>query len=107
MVTDGQMSGLVNKGLVVAEVSPEGAVGGPLGLVRDGDIISVDVDARTIDLEVREAELAERRAALPATPRRPAAAGFGLRPHGTPTRAGGDPGRVTGRRPGPWWRNIR
>ncbi|MGN9786029.1 dihydroxy-acid dehydratase [Nonomuraea sp. ZG12] len=66
VVTDGQMSGLVNKGLVVAEVSPEGAVGGPLGLVRDGDVISVDVDTRTIDLEVPEAELAERRAAFPA-----------------------------------------
>jgi dihydroxy-acid dehydratase len=66
VVTDGQMSGLVNKGLVVAEVSPEGAVGGPLGLVRDGDVISVDVDARTIDLEVPEAELAERRAAMSA-----------------------------------------
>ncbi|MCA2180839.1 dihydroxy-acid dehydratase [Nonomuraea glycinis] len=66
VVTDGQMSGLVNKGLVVAEVSPEGAVGGPLGLVRDGDVITVDVDTRTIDLDVPEAELAERRAALPA-----------------------------------------
>jgi Dihydroxyacid dehydratase/phosphogluconate dehydratase len=71
VVTDGQMSGLVNKGLVVAEVSPEGAVGGPLGLVRDGDMISIDVDARTIELEVSEAELAERRAALPATPAPP------------------------------------
>jgi dihydroxy-acid dehydratase len=66
VVTDGQMSGLVNKGLVVAEVSPEGAVGGPLGLVRNGDVISVDVDARTIDLLVDENELAVRRAQLPA-----------------------------------------
>lgn len=65
MVTDGQMSGLVNKGISVAEVSPEGAVGGPLGLVQDGDIISVDVAARTIELEVPEAELARRRAELP------------------------------------------
>ncbi|MBX6355234.1 MAG: dihydroxy-acid dehydratase [Micromonosporaceae bacterium] len=65
VVTDGQMSGLVNKGLTVAEVNPEGAVGGPLGLVRDGDIISVDVDARTIDLAVGEDVLAERRAQLP------------------------------------------
>jgi dihydroxy-acid dehydratase len=64
MVTDGQMSGLVNKGLTVAEVSPEGAVGGPLGLVRDGDIIRVDVDARTIDLDVDQGVLAERRAEL-------------------------------------------
>jgi dihydroxy-acid dehydratase len=45
-------------------VSPEGAVGGPLGLVRDGDVISVDVHARTIDLHVPAAELAERRAQL-------------------------------------------
>jgi len=62
VVTDGQMSGLVNTGLVVAEVSPEGAVGGPLGLVEDGDLIHVDVEARTLDLAVPEAELEERRA---------------------------------------------
>jgi dihydroxy-acid dehydratase len=70
VVTDGQMSGLVNKGLSVAEVSPEGALGGPLGLVEDGDTISVDTDARTIELEVPEAELARRRARLgpPAPP---------------------------------------
>jgi len=65
VVTDGQMSGLVNRGISVAEVSPEGAVGGPLGLVRDGDIISVDVDARTIDVDVPSAELGQRRAELP------------------------------------------
>ena len=44
VITDGQMSGLVNGGLVIAEVSPEGAAGGPLGLVRDGDLISIDVE---------------------------------------------------------------
>jgi len=65
VVTDGQMSGLVNKGLTVAEVNPEGAAGGPLGLVRDGDIISVDVDARTIDLDVPEEVLTQRRAQQP------------------------------------------
>jgi dihydroxy-acid dehydratase len=64
VVTDGQMSGLVNKGLVVAEVAPEGALGGPLGLVEDGDVISIDVEARTLDLEVPEEELAARRARL-------------------------------------------
>jgi dihydroxy-acid dehydratase len=68
VVTDGQMSGLVNKGLVVAEVSPEGAIGGPLGLVRDGDVISVDVDARTLELEVPADELETRRAELPPLP---------------------------------------
>ena len=65
VITDGQMSGLVNGGLVIAEVSPEGAAGGPLGLVRDGDLISIDVDARTVDLEVEAGELAARLAALP------------------------------------------
>jgi dihydroxy-acid dehydratase len=65
VVTDGQMSGLVNKGLTVAEVSPEGAVGGPLGLVHDGDLIRVDVDARRIDLSVPDDVLAQRRAQLP------------------------------------------
>jgi dihydroxy-acid dehydratase len=64
VITDGQMSGLVNGGLVVAEVSPEGADGGPLGLVRDGDIISIDVDARAIELEVDPGELDRRRAGL-------------------------------------------
>jgi len=70
VITDGQMSGLVNGGLVIAEVSPEGAAGGPLGLVRDGDLISIDVNARTVDLEVEAGELAARRTALPplATP---------------------------------------
>jgi len=66
VITDGQLSGLVNKGISVAEVSPEGAAGGPLGLVRDGDLISVDLEARTIDLHVADDELARRRAALPA-----------------------------------------
>ena len=65
VITDGQMSGLVNGGLVVAEVSPEGASGGPLGLVRDGDMISIDVNARTLDLAVPPAELDARRAAVP------------------------------------------
>ena len=43
VVTDGQLSGLVNKGIVVGEISPEAAAGGPLGLVRDGDLIRIDV----------------------------------------------------------------
>ena len=51
-VTDGQLSGLCNKGLTIAEVSPEAGVGGPLSLVRNGDRIAIDVDARTLDLEV-------------------------------------------------------
>jgi dihydroxy-acid dehydratase len=46
-------------------VSPEGAAGGPLGLVRDGDLISIDVNARTVDLEVEAGELAARLVSLP------------------------------------------
>jgi dihydroxy-acid dehydratase len=65
VITDGQMSGLVNRGISVAEVSPEGAAGGPLGLVEDGDMISVDVTGRRIDLEVAEDELARWRERLP------------------------------------------
>lgn len=63
MLTDGHLSGLVCKGLVVAEVSPEGAVCGPLALVADGDTITIDLDTRRCDLEVDEAELERRRAA--------------------------------------------
>ena len=61
-VTDGQLSGLCNKGLTVAEVSPEAAVGGPLGLVEDGDIVTIDVDRHWLALEVAESELVRRRA---------------------------------------------
>ncbi|MGY1838767.1 MULTISPECIES: dihydroxy-acid dehydratase [unclassified Modestobacter] len=62
LVTDGQMSGLVNTGTVVGEVSPEAAVGGPLALVEDGDPIVIDLVRRRVDLEVPADEL-ERRAA--------------------------------------------
>ncbi len=60
-VSDGQLSGLCNKGLTVAEVSPEAAVGGPLSLVENGDRINIDVDRCALDLEVPEPTLLERR----------------------------------------------
>lgn len=63
MLTDGHLSGLVCKGLVVAEVSPEGAVCGPLALVQDGDTITIDLDTRRCDLEVAAEEMERRRAA--------------------------------------------
>ncbi|URN00797.1 dihydroxy-acid dehydratase [Actinomadura madurae] len=62
VVTDGQLSGLVNKGIVVGEVSPEGALPGPLGVVADGDRIAIDLDVRRVDLLVDERELARRHA---------------------------------------------
>ena len=70
VVTDGQLSGLVNnsglvnKGLVVAEVQPEWAEGGPIALVEDGDVIAIDVASKRLDLEVGGDELARRRAAF-------------------------------------------
>ncbi|HEV7627654.1 MAG TPA: dihydroxy-acid dehydratase, partial [Streptomyces sp.] len=64
VVTDGQLSGLVNKGVVVGEVSPEAADGGPLALVHDGDTIAIDLSSRRADLHVPDAELALRREAL-------------------------------------------
>jgi len=60
-VSDGQLSGLCLKGIMVAEVSPESAIGGPLALVENGDTIRIDVDARVLDLDVPEPELATRR----------------------------------------------
>ncbi|WP_172294640.1 dihydroxy-acid dehydratase [Pseudoruegeria sp. HB172150] len=60
VVTDGQLSGLVNKGLVIGEVQPEWAEGGPIALVQDGDMIAIDVGAKTIELEVPAEELARR-----------------------------------------------
>jgi dihydroxy-acid dehydratase len=60
MLTDGHLSGLVCKGLVVAEVSPEGSVCGPLALVNDGDTIVIDLDTRRVDLAVDADELARR-----------------------------------------------
>jgi len=77
VVTDGQLSGLVNKGIVVGEVSPEAAKGGPLALVRDGDVIRIDVPGRTADLDVPQTELDDRRAELAANPPpRPAEVGW-------------------------------
>jgi dihydroxy-acid dehydratase len=60
MITEGQLSGLVNDGLVVGEASPEAAAGGALAYVENGDVISIDVPRKVVDLEVPEAVLAER-----------------------------------------------
>jgi dihydroxy-acid dehydratase len=74
-VSDGQLSGLCNKGLTVAEVSPESAVGGPISLVENGDRITIDVDKRILNIEVSQKELAARRARL-GEPRLPKATGY-------------------------------
>lgn len=69
MLTDGHLSGLVCKGLVVAEVAPESALGGPLALVQDGDQITIDLDQRVVDLDVEPAVLEQRRAQWQAPPK--------------------------------------
>ncbi|MEZ5116202.1 MAG: dihydroxy-acid dehydratase [Candidatus Nanopelagicales bacterium] len=61
LITDGRFSGGTT-GLCVGHVAPEAADGGPIGLVRDGDRIRIDVRERTLDLLVDEAELQRRRA---------------------------------------------
>ena len=59
LVTDGRFSG-ATRGLMVGYVSPEAARGGPLAVVRDGDVIAVDADAGTLAVELDDAELAAR-----------------------------------------------
>jgi dihydroxy-acid dehydratase len=67
LITDGRFSGATH-GFSVGHVGPEAAVGGPIGLLRDGDIITIDTAAATIEVAISDAELAERRKAW--TPRR-------------------------------------
>jgi dihydroxy-acid dehydratase len=71
LLTDGRFSGGTS-GLSIGHVSPEAALGGTIGLVRDGDIIAIDIPGRTITLDVPEAELAERRAGQDAKGWKPA-----------------------------------
>ena len=65
-ISDGRMSG-TGFGTVVLHVSPEAAKGGTLALVKDGDLIALDVENRTLQLLVEEEELSKRRAAWKAT----------------------------------------
>jgi len=59
LVTDGRFSG-ATRGLMVGHVAPEAARGGPLAVVRDGDTITIDIDAKRLTLELGEDELARR-----------------------------------------------
>lgn len=67
-ISDARMSGTAF-GTIVLHITPESADGGPLALVRTGDLIRLDVPARSLELLVDEAELARRAAALPAIER--------------------------------------
>ena len=61
LVTDGRFSG-VSHGVVIGHVAPEASRGGPIALVQEGDIVTIDGDARSLRLEVDDGELARRRA---------------------------------------------
>ena len=60
LITDGRFSG-ATRGFCIGHVGPEAADGGPIALLKDGDMIAIDAEAGTIDLEVPDAELAARR----------------------------------------------
>ena len=68
-ISDARMSG-TSYGACVLHVAPESYVGGPLALVRDGDLITLDVPNRRLDVQLSEAELAERKAAWQVPPPR-------------------------------------
>jgi dihydroxy-acid dehydratase len=62
LITDGRFSG-ATRGFCIGHVGPEAQVGGPIGLIRDGDIIVIDAEAGTLDVELSQAELDSRRKA--------------------------------------------
>lgn len=68
LITDGRFSG-ATRGAAIGHVSPEAAVGGPIALVEEGDMIEIDIPANTINVRVSDEELAKRKAAW--QPRQP------------------------------------
>jgi dihydroxy-acid dehydratase len=60
LVTDGRFSG-GTKGACVGHISPEAAVGGPIGLLKNGDIIEIDIPNNTINVKLSDEQLAERK----------------------------------------------
>ena len=59
-LTDGRFSG-TNKGLLIGHIAPEAYIGGPLALVKDGDVINIDIPNRIINMEVEQEEIAKRK----------------------------------------------
>ena len=60
LMTDGRFSG-ASRGPIIGHVAPEAAVGGPIGLVREGDVITMDVESRTLDVNILDEEMERRR----------------------------------------------
>jgi dihydroxy-acid dehydratase len=67
LLTDGRFSG-ASRGASIGHISPEAAAGGPIALLREGDIIEIDIPARSVNARLSESELASRRAAWQAPP---------------------------------------
>ncbi|KAJ5764233.1 dihydroxy-acid dehydratase [Penicillium manginii] len=60
LITDGRYSG-ASHGFIVGHITPEAAVGGPIGLVQDGDVVTIDAKTNSLSMDVSDEELAERR----------------------------------------------
>ena len=60
LITDGRFSG-ASRGASIGHVSPEAAVGGPIALVEEGDIINININEKTLNLQVSQEEMEERR----------------------------------------------
>ena len=60
LITDGRFSG-ASRGASIGHVSPEAAVGGPIALIEEGDVIQIDIPANTINVKVSDEELAARK----------------------------------------------
>jgi dihydroxy-acid dehydratase len=67
LITDGRFSG-GSHGFIVGHVTPEAQLGGPIALVKDGDMITIDAEANRIDVALSDAELAKRKAAFQPPP---------------------------------------
>jgi dihydroxy-acid dehydratase len=67
LITDGRFSG-ATRGFCIGHVGPEAALGGPIALLRDGDVIAIDAEKGTLDVELSTAEMEKRRKAWKAPP---------------------------------------
>ena len=93
LITDGRFSG-ASRGASIGHVAPEALDGGPIALVQDGDVISIDIPQRTLTLEVGDEEMARRRTAW----QRPAREYSGVLRRYVAFVSGAETGRGTGRR---------
>ena len=68
LITDGRFS-VATRGPMIGHVAPEAAVGGPIGFIKDGDIVSMDVESRSLDVKISDQEFKTRKDAW--KPRKP------------------------------------